>query len=123
VETVSDRPACERGRAAVWEARTLPGDGENPPPPGGGEVKAMLCGSCPAAFSEMFPTRVRTTAVGVSYSIALALFGGTTPFDSTWLIDLTGSVLAPAAFIVATALVSVVAALRVRETVRSALPA
>ena len=83
---------------------------------------AMFCGACPAAFSEMFPTRLRTTAVGVSYSVALALFGGTTPFVSTWLIELTGSVLAPAAFIVATALVSVVAALRMRETALSELP-
>jgi MHS family proline/betaine transporter-like MFS transporter len=83
---------------------------------------AMLCGACPAAFSEMFPTRLRTTAVGVSYSVALALFGGTTPFVSTWLIEVTGSVLAPAAFIVVTALVSVVAALRMRETAQSELP-
>ncbi|MEU7815310.1 MFS transporter [Pseudonocardia sp. NPDC049154] len=83
---------------------------------------AMLCGACPAAFSEMFPTRLRTTAVGVSYSLALALFGGTTPFVSTWLIEWTGSVVAPAAFVVATALVSMVAALRMRETVRFDLP-
>jgi MHS family proline/betaine transporter-like MFS transporter len=83
---------------------------------------AMLCGACPAAFSEMFPTRLRTTAVGVSYSVALALFGGTTPFVSTWLIEFTGSVLAPAAFIVVTALVSLIAALRMRETAMSDLP-
>ena len=83
---------------------------------------AMLCGACPAAFSEMFPTRLRSTAVGVSYSLALALFGGTTPFVSTWLIEVTGSTTAPAAFVIATAAVSVVAALRMRETARRNLP-
>ncbi|WP_224401178.1 MFS transporter [Pseudonocardia sp. ICBG1034] len=83
---------------------------------------AMLCGACPAAFAEMFPTRLRTTAVGVSYSLALALFGGTTPFVSAWLIGATGSPIAPAAFVVVTALISTVAALRMRETVGRGLP-
>jgi MHS family proline/betaine transporter-like MFS transporter len=84
---------------------------------------AMLCGACPAAFSELFPTRLRTTAVGVSYSFALALFGGTTPLVSTWLVGATGSTLAPAWFLVVTAAVSAEAALRLRETARDALPA
>jgi MHS family proline/betaine transporter-like MFS transporter len=83
---------------------------------------AMLCGACPAAFSEMFPTRLRSTAVGVSYSVAMTLFGGTTPFVSTWLIELTGSVTAPAAFVIATAIVSALAAFRMRETARHGLP-
>ncbi|MBW0114841.1 MFS transporter [Pseudonocardia abyssalis] len=84
---------------------------------------AMLCGACPAAFSELFPTRLRTTAVGVSYSFALALFGGTTPLVSTWLVGATGSTLAPAWFLLVTAAVSAAAALRLRETAREALPA
>ena len=33
----------------------------------------------PAAYAEMFPTKVRATGFGVAYSIAIAAFGGTAP--------------------------------------------
>jgi MHS family proline/betaine transporter-like MFS transporter len=84
---------------------------------------AVLSAACPAAFAEMFPTRLRTSAVGISYAAAFALFGGTTPVVSTWLIELTGSVIAPAAFIVVAGLVSTGVALKMRETARADLPA
>lgn len=42
----------------------------------------------PAVYSEMFPTNIRTVGVGVPYSIAVAIFGGTAPYLNSWL---TGS--------------------------------
>ncbi|MET4538409.1 MHS family alpha-ketoglutarate permease-like MFS transporter [Arthrobacter bambusae] len=42
----------------------------------------------PAVFAEMFPTSIRTVGVGVPYSIAVAIFGGTAPYLNSWL---TGS--------------------------------
>lgn len=48
-------------------------------------VGAML-GPVPALLTELFPTRVRTTGLGISYNIAAALFGGTAPLVCTWLL-------------------------------------
>ncbi|MFI2185181.1 MFS transporter [Streptomyces sioyaensis] len=49
-------------------------------------VFIALCASiAPAVFAELFPTHVRTTGTGVPYAIAVALFGGTTPYLQTWL--------------------------------------
>jgi len=39
----------------------------------------------PAVYAELFPTSVRTTGVGVPYSICIALFGGTAPYLQTWM--------------------------------------
>lgn len=39
----------------------------------------------PAVFAELFPTHIRTAGVGVPYSIAVAVFGGTAPYLQTWL--------------------------------------
>ncbi|MFH9066376.1 MFS transporter [Streptomyces coeruleorubidus] len=46
---------------------------------------AMIASVAPAVFAELFPTHVRTTGTGVPYAIAVALFGGTTPYLQTWL--------------------------------------
>ncbi|WP_232668560.1 MFS transporter [Pseudonocardia sp. TRM90224] len=48
----------------------------------------------PAAFAEMFPTSIRAAGLGVPYSIAVALFGGTAPYLQAWF----ASIGAPAAF-------------------------
>src|SRR5699024_8156031 len=40
-------------------------------------------------LTEIFPTRVRYTASGVTYNVAYALFGGTAPYIATWLIYVT----------------------------------
>lgn len=39
----------------------------------------------PALLPELFPTRVRASAVAGPYSVAVALFGGTAPYLQAWL--------------------------------------
>lgn len=39
----------------------------------------------PAAYAEMFPTRIRAVGLAVPYSLAVALFGGTAPYLQVWL--------------------------------------
>lgn len=39
----------------------------------------------PAVFAEMFPTHIRTVGVGIPYSVAVALFGGTAPYLQSWI--------------------------------------
>lgn len=48
----------------------------------------------PAVYAEMFPTAIRAAGLGVPYSIAVAVFGGTAPYLQTYFAEI-GS---PAAF-------------------------
>jgi len=51
---------------------------------------AIYAASIPAAMTEMFPQKIRVTAVSVSYNIPFAIFGGTSPMVAVWLIERTG---------------------------------
>jgi MFS transporter, MHS family, proline/betaine transporter len=79
--------------------------------------------SCPgpAAIAEIFPTRGRSTWMSSSYALAVAVFGGFAPFISQWLIDVTGSKMAPTAYVMAAAAVSFFTILRLRETAHQPL--
>jgi MHS family alpha-ketoglutarate permease-like MFS transporter len=68
----------------------------------------------PAAYAELFPTRIRTAGLAVPYSVAVAVFGGTAPYLQTW----AGQTLAPAFFtgyVVLLLLVSAATVLTLRE--------
>lgn len=67
-------------------------------------------------MTEVFPTRVRYTAAGVTYNISYAVFGGTAPFMATWLIDLTGQAVAPAIYLTVIAVGAFCATLMLPET-------
>ncbi|MEU6323206.1 MFS transporter [Streptomyces sp. NPDC047009] len=56
-------------------------------------------------FIESFPARVRYSGFAIPFNFGVALFGGTTPLLSAWLIDRTGSSLAPAFIVMTLALV------------------
>ena len=65
---------------------------------------------------EMFPTKTRFSGVAVGYNISMAVFGGTAPLISTWLMDKTNhDVIMPAYYLMAMARVSFSAALFVRS--------
>jgi MFS transporter, MHS family, proline/betaine transporter len=70
---------------------------------------AAYAGAIPALISELFPIPVRTTAVSTSYSVAVAIFGGFAPFIITWLVDVTGSHLAPSYYFMFAAAISLLA--------------
>ncbi|MGO4393300.1 MFS transporter [Variovorax sp. M-6] len=55
---------------------------------------------------EMFPKHVRASGMSLVYSVGVALFGGFSPFISTWLLNATGNKLAPAWYLLAMTLVS-----------------
>jgi MFS transporter, MHS family, proline/betaine transporter len=77
---------------------------------------SFFSGACPATYSEIFPTRVRYTALSIGYNIAVAIFGGFAPFIATWLIKVTGSSLSPAYYLMAAAIITFVVVLRIKET-------
>lgn len=59
------------------------------------------------AFAELFPTRVRTSGIGIPYALCAAIFGGTAPVLATWLHGLTGGPLYIAGYIMAVCLVAI----------------
>ena len=86
-----------------------------------GAMLAMNDGTLPSFLAEIFPTRVRFSGFAFSFNIANALFGGTAPFIATWLIQLTGNKMAPAWYLLAAAMVALIAMLACRETAHKAL--
>ncbi|MER7998592.1 glycine betaine/L-proline transporter ProP [Streptomyces sp. NPDC095613] len=80
-----------------------------------------LLGTMSAALPALFPTEVRYGSLSVGYNVAVSLFGGTTPFVITALIDVSGSNLMPAYYAMAAALVGVIAVACMKETARQPL--
>jgi MHS family proline/betaine transporter-like MFS transporter len=71
-----------------------------------GVLKAGYFAPLPAMMSELFPVTNRATGLAVSYNIAVMLFGGTTPLVIVWLVDVTGSKLAPTFYLMFLAVLS-----------------
>ncbi|MEE1754661.1 MFS transporter [Streptomyces sp. SP18CS02] len=74
-----------------------------------GAAVGLLAGPGPAMLSEMFPTRVRYTGLGLAYALSNAVFSGCAGLVITWIIARTGDVDVPAYYVVVTALVSALA--------------
>src|SRR5713101_1431304 len=74
-----------------------------------GVLTAGYMGGLPALMSELFPTRMRTTSLSISYSFGVAIFGGFAPFINAWLIEMTGSKLAPSFYLMLAAVISLMA--------------
>ncbi|WP_144138327.1 MFS transporter [Paraburkholderia sp. BCC1884] len=81
--------------------------------------QSALGGPHPGMLATIFPAKVRTLGVTVSYNLAVTLFGGMTPLTVTTLISWTGNRMIPAAYIVASSAISLMLVLATR-TGRSA---
>jgi len=84
-------------------------------------IEAVYVSAAVAAGVELFATRVRYSGFSIGYNICVAAFGGTTPYVVSWLTAHTGQHVAPAYYIVAAAVVSLLTLLTVRETARRPL--
>jgi MFS family permease len=62
-----------------------------------------------ALIAELFPANVRSIGLSLAYNIAVMMFGGFGPFIVTWLIDTTGSPLAPTYYVMGGLALSIVA--------------
>ncbi len=67
---------------------------------------ACINGVLLIAIAELFPTAVRQSGVGISFNIALAIFGGSAPLVAQWLIQFTHNPFSIAWFLIAAALFS-----------------
>ena len=69
-------------------------------------MQVVLCslhgaflGPFSTALAEQFPTRIRSTALGITYNVAVMTFGGFAQFFVTSLIQATGSPVAPVFYV------------------------
>jgi MFS transporter, MHS family, proline/betaine transporter len=82
---------------------------------------ACYAASIPAEMTEIFPQKIRVTAVCVSYNISLALLGGTAPMVAEWLNDFLHDDMAFAWYIAASAVISFLFVLTVPDRRNEAL--
>lgn len=64
---------------------------------------------------EMFPKHVRVSGMSLVYSVSASVFGGFAPFVSAWLVNSSGSKLAPAWYVLAVTLVSLLGLLWLKD--------
>ena len=67
-------------------------------------------------LSESLPASLRAGSLAIIYALAISMFGGTAQFVVTWLMEVTGSPLAPAWYMSAALLVGLAGSLGMRET-------
>ncbi len=70
---------------------------------------------------ESFPKAIRASFMSSAYAIAVSLFGGTAQLVAGGLIRVTGSVMAPAWYMMACVVISLVAVSLFEETGGKAL--
>ena len=69
------------------------------------------------AIPELLPRAIRTTGLATAYAVGVALFGGTTQFVITWLLKVTdNNPIAPAWYVTAASLISLLAMFAVPES-------
>ncbi|WP_033281699.1 MFS transporter [Streptomyces sp. NRRL F-525] len=76
---------------------------------GAGAVVGLMAGPGPAMLSEMFPTSVRHTGLGLAYALSNAVFSGCAGLIITESVRRTGNVDIPAYYAAAACAVSVLA--------------
>jgi MHS family proline/betaine transporter-like MFS transporter len=77
-------------------------------------LMSMYGGPVVSVLAELFPTRLRSTAVALVYNI-IAAIAGFAPVIVTWMIATTGDPRAPALFVIGAAVISGIALLRLRD--------
>ena len=80
-----------------------------------GALMALYFGPMPALLSSIFPTAIRTTGMSISYSVGVTIFGGFAPLVLAWLLDATGTLMAPSYYYLVVAVISLASLLYARR--------
>ncbi len=78
-------------------------------------VLAFYIAPIPTVLVDIFPTRVRYTGMAVACNLCAALFGGTTPYIATKLIQQTGNNIVLAYYIIASTIISLISIMFMRR--------
>ncbi|HKV19980.1 MAG TPA: MFS transporter [Mycobacterium sp.] len=79
-------------------------------------IHALMYSPQPAIMAEMFPTRMRYSGVSVGYQVTSIIAGSVAPAIATWMLDQFHSWWPIAVYLAAAAVITLVAALFMRET-------
>lgn len=71
---------------------------------------SAFTGPAGGTLASLFPADVRSTGVSIAYNLAVTLFGGFASLIATWLINFTGSPLAPVWYVALAACLAVAGA-------------
>lgn len=85
-------------------------------------ILTLYTGPICAVLAEQFPTKIRYTALSISYGFSVAIFGGFAPLVSTSLIRYTGDPLAPAYYVILGGVLSGIATFFIREGAGRPMP-
>jgi MFS transporter, MHS family, proline/betaine transporter len=88
-----------------------------------GQLGFSICiglfgGVLPVTMVEATPRAVRCSAISVGYNLCVGVLGGLSPLVATWLIERTHDDLSPAYYVMAAALISLVATVTLSERFR-----
>jgi MHS family proline/betaine transporter-like MFS transporter len=67
---------------------------------------ALFVGVAPATLAGIFPTKVRSSGMSLSYNFSVMIFGGFAPAILTWLTQRPGGAYAPAWYLMAACVVA-----------------
>lgn len=81
-------------------------------------LHSVNAGANGTMLPEMFPRSTRATGLSIAYAAGVSIFGGFAQFIVTWLIQSTGNPTAPAWYVIACGLLSLVALLFVVDRTR-----
>jgi len=84
-------------------------------------VVAGFMSILPTTLVEIFPTEIRNSGYSIGYNLPFAIFGGTAPLISTYLIKITNNINSPAFYLIFAATVAFIAGLTLRETAKEPL--
>jgi MHS family proline/betaine transporter-like MFS transporter len=85
-------------------------------------ILISLCyGAIPATLAEMFSTKIRYTAMSLPYNLSNAIFGGTAPLVATYLIKITGTIMAPSFYLIFSGLIMLLVVFCIKETFEDTL--
>ncbi len=86
-----------------------------------GMIAGSIAGTAYILVISLFTAEQRFTGVAFSYNFAIAIFGGTSPIISRWLVERTGLFYAPAFYIMIIAAVFLVIIYMMRKVIKSLL--
>ncbi|NEX62522.1 MFS transporter [Noviherbaspirillum sp. 17J57-3] len=81
---------------------------------------SFFWGPSPIILTEMFPVGVRSTGAAIAYNVAVLIFGGLAPAINAWLVQKSGSNLAPVFYVEASVLIGLVGAFALPQASRAA---
>ncbi|WP_432246087.1 MFS transporter (plasmid) [Arthrobacter sp. G.S.26] len=83
-----------------------------------GVLLALYTGPAATTGAEFFKTATRSSGYAIGYNLSAVVFGGFTPYLATWLIEATGTKLAPVYYLSLTAIAGAIFIWSIKETAK-----